>query len=134
MTYFGTGAPYLLACMKAGLRPGAEHDLSRLRGIGSTGSPLPPEGFRWVYDAVVAEGQELHSRLVLRRHRPVHRVRRALPAAPGAGRRDLRAVPGRGGRGVRRRPASPVIGEVGELVITAPMPSMPVGFWNDPGR
>ena len=52
VTYFGTGAPYLLACMKAGLRPGEEHDLSRLRGVGSTGSPLPPEAFRWVYDAV----------------------------------------------------------------------------------
>ena len=56
VTYFGTGAPYLLACMKAGLRPGREHDLSRLRGIGSTGSPLPPEGFRWVYDAVAKGG------------------------------------------------------------------------------
>src|SRR5215472_5789510 len=56
VTYLGTGAPYLLACMKAGLRPADEHDLSRLRGIGSTGSPLPPEAFRWVYDAVVAGG------------------------------------------------------------------------------
>src|SRR6185437_15497374 len=56
VTYFGTGAPYLLACMKAELRPGREHDLSRVRGIGSTGSPLPPEGFRWVYDAVASAG------------------------------------------------------------------------------
>ncbi len=52
VTYFGTGAPYLVACMKAGLVPGADHDLSRLRGIGSTGSPLPPEGFDWVYAAI----------------------------------------------------------------------------------
>jgi len=52
VTYAGTGAPYLLACMKAGLRPAAEHDLSRLRGLGSTGSPLPPEGFRWAYAEV----------------------------------------------------------------------------------
>ena len=59
MTYFGTGAPYLLACMKAGLRPGRDHDLSGLRGVGSTGSPLPPEGFRWVYDAVAGPGTDL---------------------------------------------------------------------------
>src|SRR6516164_1187776 len=52
VTYFGTGAPYLLACAKAGLAPGRDHDLSRLRGVGSTGSPLPPEGFRWVYQHV----------------------------------------------------------------------------------
>src|SRR5271170_6075162 len=52
VTYLGVGAPYLVACMKAGLRPGDEVDLSRLRGIGSTGSPLPPEGFDWVYDRV----------------------------------------------------------------------------------
>ncbi|HEX9031915.1 MAG TPA: AMP-binding protein, partial [Streptosporangiaceae bacterium] len=52
VTYFGTGAPYLVTCMKAGLRPAAEHDLSQLRGVGSTGSPLPPEGFDWVYEAV----------------------------------------------------------------------------------
>src|SRR5262249_57246467 len=52
VTYFGTGAPYLVTCMKAGLRPAAEHDLSRLRGVGSTGSPLPPEAFDWVYAAI----------------------------------------------------------------------------------
>ena len=60
VTYFGTGAPYLLACMKAGLAArGPTSDLSRLRGVGSTGSPLPPEGFRWVYEAVVGRVQEL---------------------------------------------------------------------------
>ncbi len=52
VTYFGTGAPYLMACAKAGLSPGRELDLAALRGIGSTGSPLPPEGFRWVYERV----------------------------------------------------------------------------------
>ena len=89
VTYFGSGAPYLLACMKAGLRPGDEHDLSRLRGVGSTGAPLPPEGFRWVYDV---GRRRLAARFVLRRHRPVHGVRRAQPAAAGAGRGDLRAA------------------------------------------
>ena len=52
VTYFGTGAPYVMACAKAGLPPGRELDLAALRGIGSTGSPLPPEGFRWVYERV----------------------------------------------------------------------------------
>ena len=52
VTYFGTGAPYLLACAKAGLRPGSDFGLPALRGVGSTGSPLPPEGFQWVYDQV----------------------------------------------------------------------------------
>ena len=48
VTYFGTGAPYLLACAKAGLAPGPRARPVRLRGVGSTGSPLPPEGFSWV--------------------------------------------------------------------------------------
>ncbi len=57
VTYFGTGAPYLLACAKAGLAPGRDLDLSAIRGIGSTGSPLPPEGFHWVYSGVSEDAQ-----------------------------------------------------------------------------
>jgi len=131
VTYFGTGAPYLLACVKAGLRPGSAHDLSRLRGIGSTGSPLPPEGFRWVYDAVVAEGQELilgsfsgGTDLCTGFVGPCP----LLPVRAGV-------ISGRClGAAVEAYDAAgrPVTGEVGELVITCPMPSMPVGFWNDP--
>src|SRR5437588_569151 len=52
MTCFGTSAGYLVSCMKEGLEPGRDHDLSALQAIGSTGSPLPPEGFRWVYEHV----------------------------------------------------------------------------------
>src|SRR5947209_6113303 len=52
MTFFGTSAAYIASCMKAGIEPGKAHDLSKLRGIGSTGSPLPPEGFHWVYEHV----------------------------------------------------------------------------------
>lgn len=52
VTYFGAGAPFFLACRRDGLNPGRQFDLSRLRGVGSTASPLPPEAFRWVYDAV----------------------------------------------------------------------------------
>ena len=132
VTYFGTGAPYLLACAKAGLRPGPRLDLSALRGIGSTGSPLPPEGFHWVYRGSGA-GQDLHARLVLRRHRPVHRVRRARTrccrCGPGSS-------PGRclGAKVGGVRPRGPAADRRGRRAgAHAPMPSMPVGFWNDPG-
>jgi len=131
LTYFGTSAPYLVACLKAGLRPAAEHDLSRLRGIGSTGSPLPPEGFRWVYDTVATAGQDL----ILGSYSGGTDVATGLvgpcpllPVRAGviAGRCLGVSVEAFDGAG------HPVIGEVGELVITRPMPSMPVGFWNDP--
>jgi acyl-coenzyme A synthetase/AMP-(fatty) acid ligase/ABC-type branched-subunit amino acid transport system ATPase component len=132
VTYFGTGAPYLLASMKAGLRPAASHDLSRLRGIGSTGSPLPPEGFRWVYDAVVTEGTDVilgsfsgGTDLCTGFVGPCP----LLPVRAGV-------ISGRClGASVEAYDAAgrSVVGEVGELVITQPMPSMPVGFWNDPG-
>ncbi len=101
VTYAGTGAPYLLACLKDGLRPAAEHDLSALKGVGSTGSPLPPEGFRWVYDELGTGSTGADSRLVLRRHRRVHGVRRAVSDPAGARRGDLRAVPRGQGRVVR---------------------------------
>jgi len=138
VTYFGTGAPYLLACMKAGLRPAGEHDLSRLRGVGSTGSPLPPEGFRWVYDAVAGgggQGGEMTD-LILGSYSGGTDLCTGfvgpcplLPVRAGV-------ISGRClGASVEAYDAAgrPVIGEVGELVITQPMPSMPVGFWNDPG-
>src|SRR6202022_2092760 len=52
MTFFGTSAGYIAACMKAGIEPGTNYDLHNLRGLGSTGSPLPPEGFQWIYQHV----------------------------------------------------------------------------------
>ncbi len=52
MTYFGTSAPYLLAVQKAGVEPGKSLDLSSLRAVGTTGAPLPADGFGWVYQAV----------------------------------------------------------------------------------
>jgi len=130
VTYFGTGAPYLLACAKAGLSPGRELDLSAVRGIGSTGSPLPPEGFGWVYREVGADlqlgsfsgGTDLCTGFV--GPSPLLPVRAGIIAGRCLGAR-VEAFDESG---------QPVTGEVGELVITAPMPSMPVGFWNDPGR
>ena len=132
VTYAGTGAPYLLACMKAGLHPAAEHDLSALKGVGSTGSPLPPEGFRWVYDELgtrpsglilgsFSGGTDLCTGFV--GPAPILPVRAGIIAGPCLGAKVESFDPA--GR--------PVIGEVGELVLTQPMPSMPVGFWNDTG-
>ncbi|HEX4253632.1 MAG TPA: acetoacetate--CoA ligase, partial [Streptosporangiaceae bacterium] len=128
VSYFGVGAPYLLACAKAGVEPGREHDLSALRGVGSTGSPLPPEGFRWVYDHVkddvilgsLSGGTDLCTGFV--GPVPVRPVRSGVITA----RCLVAAVQALDPAG------RPVIGAVGELVIGQPMPSMPVGFWDDP--
>jgi acetoacetyl-CoA synthetase len=128
VTYFGTGAPYLLACAKAGLAPGRELDLSALRGIGSTGSPLPPEGFHWVYQGVSEDAQlgsfsggtDVCTGFV--GPSPLLPVRAGLIAGRCLG-ASVEAFDAAG---------KPVTGEVGELVVTEPMPSMPVGFWNDP--
>jgi acetoacetyl-CoA synthetase len=128
VTCFGTSAPYLMACRKAGLRPGELADLTALRAIGSTGAPLPVEGFRYVYDAVspsvqlqsVSGGTDLCTAFV--GGAPLVPVWegeiscRALGAAVEAFSADGRSL----------------VGAEGELVLTAPMPSMPVGFWNDP--
>ncbi|MFO7399766.1 MAG: acetoacetate--CoA ligase [Actinomycetales bacterium] len=125
ITYFGTGAPYLLASMKAKVRPTG---LERLRGIGSTGSPLPPEGFAWVYSDVKADvqlgsfsgGTDVCTGFV-----------GAVPLLPvRAGVIPCRCL----GASVEAYDpeGKPLIGEVGELVLTRPMPSMPVMFWNDP--
>ena len=129
VSYLGVGAPYLVACAKAGLRPGEEMDLSALRGIGSTGSPLPPEAFGWVYQRVKPDlvlgsfsgGTDLATGVV--GPCPLLPVRAGVMSCRWLG----AAVEAYDSGG------EPVTGEVGELVITQPMPSMPVGFWNDPG-
>ena len=127
VTMFGTSASYIAACMKAGVEPGAGRDLSRLGAVGSTGSPLSPEGFDWIYEQLGADtwlfstsgGTDLCTAFVggcalL----PVYRGElqaRALGAAVEAWDEDGNAV----------------VDEVGELVVTEPMPSMPVYFWGD---
>ena len=73
VTMFGTSASYIAACMKAGVEPGAGRDLSRLKAVGSTGSPLSPEGFDWIYE----HARRRHLAVLdQRRHRPLHRLRR----------------------------------------------------------
>lgn len=127
-TYFGTSAAYIAACMKAGGTPKERNDLSRIRGVGSTGSPLSPEGFKWVYDNVnsdlalgsVSGGTDICSAFVAS----------ALELPVRAGEIATRClgvsmeVWGDNGR--------PVSTGVGEMVITKPMPSMPIYLWGDP--
>jgi acetoacetyl-CoA synthetase len=129
VTVFGTGAAYLHGCLKAGLKPAEGRDLSRLRAIGSTGSPLSPEGFRWVFDELgghiwlfsASGGTDIAGAFV--GANPLVPVHLGELQAAGLG-VDLQAWDDDG---------NPVIDEVGELVVTQPMPSMPVRFWNDPG-
>jgi acetoacetyl-CoA synthetase len=127
LSYLGVGAPYLMAGLKAGLVPREDCDLTSLRGIGSTGSPLPPEGFDWVYRQVkpdvqlgsLSGGTDVCTGFV--GHAPLLPIRTGIISGPALGAK-VEAFDDHG---------KPVIGEVGELVITEPMPSMPVFFWND---
>jgi len=128
LTLLGTSAGYLMACRKAGLRPGEECDLSALRELGSTGSPLPTEGFRYVYDvlrpevhlASVSGGTDVCSAFV--GGAPL------VPVWPGE--ISCRCL------GAKVEAFDPdgrsVVGTQGELVLSAPLPSMPLGFLGDP--
>lgn len=129
MTVLGTSPAYIMSCMRAGMAPGETNDLSKLRAVGSTGSPLPPEGFQWIYERVkknlwlssVSGGTDVCSAFV-----------GGCPLLPlHAGEMQCRCLGVKveafdeGGR--------PVVDQVGELVVTEPMPSMPLFFWNDSG-
>jgi acetoacetyl-CoA synthetase len=128
MTWFGTSAKYIDACNKAGLAPIETHSLASVRGIGSTGSPLVPEGFDYVYRSIKADvhlasvsgGTDLCGCFV--GGNPLGPVWRGEIQAPCLG----MAVDAFDDEG------KPVRGEKGELVCTEPFPSMPLGFWNDP--
>ena len=125
---FGTSARYLDAVRKAGLAPAKTHDLSRLRTILSTGSPLVPESFDFVYASIkrdvclssISGGTDIISCFVL--GNPAAPVYRGEIQGPGLG-LDVHAFDDTG---------RSVVGEKGELVCTRAFPSMPVGFWNDP--
>jgi acetoacetyl-CoA synthetase len=128
LTFFGTSAPFLMACRKDRLTPGSELDLSALRGVGSTGAPLPEDGFRWVSQAV---GASIHLQSVSGGTDVCTAFVGASPLVPvWAGEISCRHL----GCRVEAFDAAgrAIVGEQGELVLTAPMPSMPVGFWNDP--
>ena len=128
MTHFGTSAKFIDAAAKMGLTPGKTHDLSALRAVFSTGSPLSPEGFDWVYREIkqdillasISGGTDIISCFVL--GNPVLPVYRGEIQCRGLG----MAVD------VFDDDGKPVRSEKGELVCTKPFPVMPVGFWNDP--
>jgi len=127
-TYFGTSAPYLMACRKAGLRPRAEFDLSRLRGVGSSGAPLPPDGYRWVYEAI---GDQLNLGSLSGGTDVCTGFVGPSPLVPvWAGEISCRML-GAKVEAFDERGRS-IVGRLGELVLSEPMPSMPVGFWGDP--
>lgn len=126
-TFFGTGAAFLQSCAKAGLRPADAVDLAPLSAVGSTGSPLPAPMFEWIGEAVkpgvfianISGGTDVCGAfLASSKLLPVRAGELQCPAL-GA---SLEAFDAAG---------RPIVGEVGELVVTRPMPSMPLGFWND---
>ncbi len=128
ITQFGTSAAFISASLKAGVQPGADHDLSTLRAVGSTGSPLSVEGFGWVYDAIKPDvwlfsfsgGTDVASAFV--GGVPTLPVHAGELQAPFLGARvEAFDEAGRS-----------VVGQTGELVLTAPLPSMPIFFWDDP--
>jgi acetoacetyl-CoA synthetase len=127
MTCFGTSAAFISACMKAEVHPADGRDLSALQAVGSTGSPLSPEGFRWVYDELGSDtwlfstsgGTDVCTAFV-----------GGVPTLPVyLGELQARAL----GCAVEAfsPDGEPLVDEVGELVITEPMPSMPLFFWGD---
>jgi acetoacetyl-CoA synthetase len=136
VSFFGTSAPFLLACRRAGVAPAHIADLVALRSVGSTGAPLPAEAFDWVYEAVgparadagagstdlllssVSGGTDMCTAFV--GGCPLVPVRAGEISCAYLGAKVEAYVGGR-----------PVVGEQGELVITRPMPSMPVAFWGD---
>ncbi|URN13918.1 acetoacetate--CoA ligase [Streptomyces radiopugnans] len=126
-TFYGTSAAYVMACRKADVHPGRDLDLSRVRCVATTGSPLPPDGFRWIHDEVaedmwiasVSGGTDVCS--CFAGAVPTLPVHIGELQAPCLG-TDLQSWDPHG---------KPLVDEVGELVVTRPMPSMPIRFWND---
>jgi len=127
VSLMGVGAAYLHACMRSGIAPGAEHDLSALRMIHVTGSPLSPDAFHWVYQSLpdvwlasVSGGTDVAGIFLGGAPTEPVRVGRLQPPALGVAAAAWNAA------------GQPVVDEVGELVVTVPMPSMPLRFWDDP--
>jgi acetoacetyl-CoA synthetase len=127
VTLFGCGAAFLMNCMKRGLRPRDFADLPRLRAINSTGSPLSIDAYHWVYSAVktdlwlasISGGTDIASGFVA--------CAPTLPVVAG----EIQCAELGVAAYAFNEAGQPVVDEVGELVITQPMPSMPLFFWND---
>ena len=133
VTLFGVSAPYLQSCQKAGLRPHEGHNLSAMRALGSTGSPLAPEQFGWIAEAVgahvqicsVSGGTDVCTAFLTSAPTVPVWLGEMSCAALGA---DVHAVDEEG----RDVEVGDVTDDIGELVIKQPLPSMPVAFWADP--
>ncbi|ORW29409.1 acetoacetyl-CoA synthetase [Mycobacterium paraense] len=127
VTFLGAGAGYLLACAKKELRPGESYPLENVRAVGSTGSPLPASGFRWVQEGLgrpvpvisMSGGTDVCTAFI--------GGCSILPVVAG----ELSCICLGAAIEAWQGEGNPVIGEEGELVLTKPMPSMPVFFWND---
>jgi acetoacetyl-CoA synthetase len=127
ITIFGTSAAYIGQCQKAGIRPREGRDLKGLRCIASTASPLPPEGFSWVYEEF---GSDVWLYSMSGGTDIVGPLLAALPTVPVvAGELAVRVL----GAAVDAwdETGKPVVGKVGELVVTEPIPSMPTYLWGD---
>ena len=126
-TFMGVSPTFLMACRKAGLQPGRDHDLSSIRVFGTAGSPLPAEGYRYVYDQLGPDvllingsgGTDVCSGIV--------GGSALLPVYEGEISGRLLGV----ATDAFDPAGEPIVGELGELVITRPMPSMPVALWGD---
>lgn len=128
INHFGTSAPFIIACMKKELEPGHEFDLSALRSIGSTGAPLPSDGFKWIYQSIkpdvwlcsMSGGTDVCTAFV-----------GGCPILPVyEGEIQCRAL---GASVYAFDDTGAIIDDaVGEMVITKPMTCMPIYFWNDP--
>jgi len=128
MTLFGTSAKFIDAVKKAGLRPIDTHDLSALRALTSTGSPLAPESFNFVYDAIKGD---LHLASISGGTDIVSCFVNGVPIKP-VWRGEIQVAALGMAVDVWDEDGRPVVGEKGELVCTKPFPSMPIMFWNDP--
>jgi acetoacetyl-CoA synthetase len=126
-TVMGAAPAYVMACRKAGIDPGREHDLSSIKTFITAGSPLPPEGYRWLFEQLPpgallingSGGTDICSGIVS--GSPWQTVYEGEISGPCLG-VAARAYDLEGRE---------VVGDLGELVITRPLPSMPVGFWGD---
>ena len=128
INHFGTSAPFLIACMKKGIEPSRNFNLEHIRSIGSTGSPLPPEAFAYVYQKIKSDvwlcsmsgGTDVCTAFI-----------GGCPIVPVyQGEIQCRAL----GCALEawNDNSEPTTNEVGEMIIKSPMPSMPIYFWNDP--
>jgi acetoacetyl-CoA synthetase len=139
VSFFGAGAAFYASCLKAGVEPMKEADLSALRAIGSTGSPLSDEGYQWIWDSLpqvdgapiwlapISGGTDFAGAFVA--------GNRALPVTKGEMQcRCLGAAVQAYGEADANGLGRPLTDEVGELVCTEPMPSMPLYFWGDAGN